>query len=650
MLVVDLVRPDGSRVGGADQSPGDVESAVERTRREIRLLGGTLRPSTVHSAVGVFAGAQAGGSDGAERAVRAALRVAEALAAPGRDPSVSVDAAVQTGADPASADALAGDPDLGPLDAARAATRFREDGAPGIVVDSPTHDETRDLFEYEPVDGPSPAWVARAARGSFGIDLELGLPTPFTGREHELALLTDIYARVLMESSPHLVTVVGEAGAGKSRLLSEFLSALDARPELVFWRQGRSLAGSLARGGGVTLWALGEVVKGQAGILESDDIRTAREKLDVATRNLLPDTDERGRVAPHLDPLVGLVGHDPEPVSHHRSFPAWLRFLEAMAATHTLVLVFEDLHLADPGTLAFLHHIAEHASGVPLLMICTARFELMEHDRTWGGAVAGGAHSTTITLGPLPGRDARELIAAMGGPVEAGGTPPLDLLDAAAGNPLYLETYLGLLADPATAGREPPPPPPSLDALMVARLDALEPPLRELIEDAAVVGKVFWPAAVAAIGGRTEEDMTAGLAALVRRGVVRTSRRSSVAGQAEHAFWHLVLRDAAVEHMDPARRAAAHRAALDWARSMTGDRVADHAEILANHVVAALGTDRAGNLEPARRYLRLAGDRAAGLDPSRAAELYERAAELYPPGSPERAELLARATTTASGA
>ncbi len=647
MLVLDLVGPDGPRVGDSEQGEANVEPAVARTRREIRLLAGTLQPSKVHTAVGVFGGPPVGG-DGAERAVRAALRVAEALAVPGEPPAVSVDAAVHTGVYPPSADPPAGDRKLVPPEAAQVAARLLGNSAPGVVVDRPTHDETRHLFEYEPLDGPSPAWVARAARGSYGIDLELGLPTPFTGRDHELALLTDIYARVLMESSPHLVTVVGEAGAGKSRLLSEFLSALDSRPELVYWRQGRSLAGALGRGGGVTLWALGEVVKGQAGILESDDLRTAREKVDVATRNLLPDPGERDRVGPLLDPLVGLVGPDPAPVPRRRSFPAWLRFLEAMAATHTLVLVFEDLHLADPGTLAFLHHIAEHASGVPLLMICTARFELMEHDRTWGGATAGGAHSTTITLGPLPGRDARELIGAMGGPVEAGGTPPVELLEAAGGNPLYLEMYLGLLGDPSMAGREPPPPPPTFAALMSARLDALDKPLRELIEDAAVVGKVFWPGAVAAIGGRDEEGVATGLAELVRRNVVRSSRRSSVAGQTEHAFWHLALRDAAAEHMDPARRAAAHRAALDWATSMTGDRVADHAEILANHVVAALDTDRGGNLDPARRYLRLAADRAAGLDPSRAAELYGRAAELHPPESRERAGLLARANAMAS--
>src|SRR6266542_276698 len=313
VLVLDLVGPDGSRVGDSEQGEANVEPAVARTRRELRLLAGTLQPSKVHTAVGVFGGPPVGG-DGAERAVRAALRIAAAPAEPGEPPAVAGDAAVHTGVYPPSADPPAGDRKLVPPEAAQVAARLLGNSAPGVVVDRPTHDETRHLFEYEPLDGPSPAWVARAARGSYGIDLELGLPTPFTGRDHELALLTDIYARVLMESSPHLVTVVGEAGAGKSRLLSEFLSALDSRPELVYWRQGRSLAGALGRGGGVTLWALGEVVKGQAGILESDDLRTAREKVDVATRNLLPDPGERDRVGPLLDPLVGLVGPDPAPV------------------------------------------------------------------------------------------------------------------------------------------------------------------------------------------------------------------------------------------------------------------------------------------------------------------------------------------------
>jgi predicted ATPase len=662
VLVIDLLGPQGSPIpAGTGEDPMAV-----RAGREIRLLGGLPRPSEEHTAVGVFGGP--GRDDSAERAVRAALRFVETAAErgsmrstgrspeTGEGPSARVRAAVHTGRDVAPAgDDLPIAPDAAVVAAGEMLTEGfgGVDGVGGVVVDGPTYDATRDLFEYEPLESPKRTWVAVKSRASYGIDVELGLPTPFTGRDHELALLTDIYARVVMEGSPHVVTVIGEAGTGKSRLLSEFWSALDARPELVYWRQGRSLAGSLAPGGGITLWALGEVVKGQAGILESDDLHPAREKLDVALRSLLPDEAERAAVGPRLRPLVGLVESDPTPVPRDRSFPAWLRFLEAMASTHTMVLVFEDLHLADPGTLAFLHHIADEASGVPLLMICTGRFELLEHDRTWGGATAGAAHSTTITLGPLPGRDARNLIAAMGGPLEAGGTPPLELLESAEGNPLYLEMYVGLLADRAVAGPgpEPPPsPPPTLAALMEARLDALDPPLRELIEDAAVVGKVFWPGAVSSVGGRTEDEVERGFVELVRRGLIRHSRRSSVAGQAEYAFWHLALRDAAAEHMDPARSAAAHRAALAWGSSMSGDREADHSEILASHVVAALDTDRAGNLDAARRYLRLAADRAAGLDPARAAELYRRAAELFPPASSERDELQARASAASDAA
>jgi predicted ATPase len=612
VLVVDL----------AEAKAAADDAVAARARREIRLLGGSLGEEGPHVAVGVFGGSVAW-ADAAERAVRAALRVADAIDDLHR-PGVAVRAAVHTGTYQLTSG------DAPPDDAVRVAATLSTSG--GVVVDAATHDETQDLFEYEPVDDHAPAWGVRTARGTFGVDFELNLPTPFIGRDHELALLTDIYARVLMESAPHVVTIVGAAGTGKSRLLSEFWNVLDGRPELVFWRQGRSLGD----GDGVTLWALGEVVKGQAGILESDDLRTASGKLHVTLRNFLPDGDEARRIGELLGPLAGLIPDDPRPVPWSESFPAWLRFLEAVAATHPIVLVFEDLHLADPGTLAFVRFVSERVARVPMLVVCTARVELL--DRDLPGTVRSAApHATAITLGPLSERDTRELVAGLGGPVDASGTPPVDLLHAAGGNPLYVEGYVRLLderPDP-DAGR----PPATLGELMAARLDALGPALRSLTEDAAVVGKVFWPGALEAIGNRGSGEVDEGLAELRRRQLVRPARRSSVGGQAEHAFWHLALRDAALEHMDPGRRGAAHRAAVEWAARMGGDRFVDHAEILAYHAARAVPRPT----DDERRFLRLAADRAVALDPGRAADLYERAAALAPEDSPERADLDARA-------
>jgi len=649
VLVVDIV---GTDQGGGPGSPGPdaarrtaADDAVNRARRQIRLLGGTLDAPGTHAAVGVF-GAPVPRVDAAERAVRAALRVAEAVEdleeeAPG---GIAVRAAVQTGAYALADDH---DPDgaerLLPSAAVEAAGALHPDGGPGVVVDEATHEATGSLFEYQavpPAGGQPRTWLARAARGRFGVDLELRPPAPFTGREHEIALLSDIYARVLLEGAPHLVTIVGQAGIGKSRLLAEFWNHLDARPELVYWRQGRCLGG----GAGAALWALGEIVKGQSSILESDDAATAAEKLEVAVRNFL-DEPERDAVRRRLEPLIGLLPDSPDPVPASENHAAWRRFLEAIAATHPMVLVFEDLHLADSGTLAFVTHLAEEVRGVPILIVATARLELFERDRTWGGAIG---NATTITLTPMSGRDIRTLVGSLGGP---GDTTPggLALLEACGGNPLFVEAYLGLMsdlgADPASPGIRPPE---TLHALMAARVAALDPDHRALLGDAAVVGKVFWPDALAAMGNRSARGVEEGLGELARRELIRPARRSSVEGQQEFAFWHLLLRDAAYESMPSSVRPERHEALVGWAEQLAGDRVADHAELLAHHALQATPTGSEQAAERARRFLRLAGDRAASLDPARAAALYERAAALHPDGSDEHGTLADAAARAAA--
>ncbi|HXJ66523.1 MAG TPA: AAA family ATPase, partial [Actinomycetota bacterium] len=383
VLVVDLHGFDPASGGGRAPDAGDVDAAGALARREIRRLGGAFPDPGDHLAVGVF-GAPVARSDATERAVRAALRVRDAIQDLGR-PRIAARAGVHTGTYPlAAVPATVGldSPEMEvPADAVRAAAGLAPDDDAGVgivVVDDATYDEARDLFEFVLAGHPL-VREAQAARGRFGVDIELNIPTPFIGRGHELALLTDVYTRVLIESSPHVVTVVGAAGTGKSRLLSEFWNVLDARPELVYWRQGRSLGGDP----GVTLWAVGEVVKGQAGILESDDVRAASEKLDVTLRTVLPDEEEARRVGALVAPLAGLMPEEPRPVAWSVSFPAWLRFLEAVAATHPMVLVFEDLHLADPGTLAFVQHVSEHATAVPLLVVCTARLEVLDRQRPW---------------------------------------------------------------------------------------------------------------------------------------------------------------------------------------------------------------------------------------------------------------------------
>src|SRR5918996_1339688 len=187
----------------------------------------------------------------------------------------------------------------------------------------------------------------------------------------------------------------GEPGIGKSRLVAELRDHVDAQPELVYWRQGRCLP----YGEGIALWAFGEIVKAQAGILESDDPEMAREKLAAAVEPLVPTAPEQAWI---VGELARVVGAGEGSVDREESFAAWRAFLESVAAQRPLVVVVEDLHWADPALLEFLEHLVDWSSGVPLLVLCTARPELHELHPTWSG---GKRNATTISLSPLSGGD-----------------------------------------------------------------------------------------------------------------------------------------------------------------------------------------------------------------------------------------------------
>src|SRR5205085_1356712 len=217
--------------------------------------------------------------------------------------------------------------------------------------------------------------------------------------------------RVREESAPQLVTIVGVPGIGKSRLVRELLEFVEHGGVLTFWRQGRSLP----YGEGVTFWALAEMVKAQAGILETDDEPEAEAKLSSAVANLV-DEAERERLIRYLRPLVGLAGDtDMQGFSQAETFAAWRQFFEAMAEQHPLVLVFEDMQWADEGLLDFVDHLVDWAARLPILVVCTARPELLERRPGWGG---GKLNATTLSISPLSDDDTARLFAALlGSPV-----------------------------------------------------------------------------------------------------------------------------------------------------------------------------------------------------------------------------------------
>jgi tetratricopeptide (TPR) repeat protein len=532
--------------------------------------------------------------------------------------------------------------------------------AGGVVVGEATFRATGRLFDYQelgPVQvkgkaDPVPVWRLEGARGHTGVDA--APTTPLVGREAELRLLEDAYRHTAATGTPRLVTVAGAPGVGKSRLVRELAALLDARPELVTWRQGRCLP----YGDGITFWALGEIVKAQAGILESDPAATVAAKLEVAVAALVADPADREWLKARIAPLLGLLDPESARVERSESFTAWRRFVEAMAGGHPLVLVVEDLHWADPAMLEFLEHLCAQAAGTSLLVVATTRPELFERHPGWGGGIAG---ATTVTVAPLTEAETARLVAGLLGQAVLPLEVQASLLERAGGNPLYAEEFARLLTDRGLLVRSGRmvrlettaaiPFPDSVQALIAARLDMLPAGGKALVQDAAVAGRVFWPGALAALAGTAEEAVRAGLAELEAKELVRRVEPSSVEGQTEYAFSHALVRDVAYAQIPRAGRARRHRAVAGWLEGLAGERVGDLAEVIAHHYAEALalvgvagGTDAelAELAEPARRALVLAGDRALTLDLARAQAFYGQALELFPAGHPERLELLLR--------
>jgi tetratricopeptide (TPR) repeat protein len=344
-----------------------------------------------------------------------------------------------------------------------------------------------------------------------------------------------------------------------------------------------------------------------------------------------------------LATLVGLRGQQEALVGDRRGegFAAWRGFLEAVAETRPLVLVFEDLHWADDALLDFIDELVEWASGVPLLVLCTARPELLERRPGWGG---GKANALTMSLPPLAAEETARVIAAvLDRPVVAAETQEA-LLVRAGGNPLYAEQYARMLAERGELEGLPE----TVHSIIAARLDALSPQEKMLLQDAAVLGTVFWRGAVEARDRIAHERAGCLLQALERKEFVQRTRRSSVANESEYAFRHVLVRDVAYRQIPRAARAEKHRRVAAWIESL--GRPEDHAELIAHHYLRALefaqaaGQDFAALAELARRSLRDAGDRAASLGAHEAsAWLYAAALNLWPGDDPERAQLLVSA-------
>jgi class 3 adenylate cyclase/tetratricopeptide (TPR) repeat protein len=642
--------------------PEDVNTMLDAyagmARAQIESHGGVVQKFIGDAVVGVF-GVPAAHEDDPERAVRAGLRIveeAEELDSVGGAPlrlRVGIntgEALVRLDVSPGSGEGfLTGD-------AINTASRL-QGVAPemGVAVGVATYEATKVVFGYRELEAATVkgktdsvrVFQPLAPRARFGTDLTRTHTSPFVGREIDLALLKGIFEKTVASVSAQLVTVVGEPGLGKSRIAAELGGYIDEWPGLVTWRQGRCLP----YGEGITFWALGEIVKAHAGILESDPPSVATDKLEL----VLPEGAERAWFRQRLQPLLG-IGASSQ-AEQEELFTAWRRWLEMIAERHATVLIFEDLHWADDALLTFLEHLADRAEGVPLLVVGTARPELYEKRPDYAASLH---NANRINLAPLSTGETARLVSALLDVSVVPAELQQPILDRAGGNPLYAEEFVRLLKDrnllvgngsswELKEGAEVPFPD-SVRALIAARLDTLAPDTKSLLADAAVIGKVFWAGAVARMGGREPGTVVDALRDLSRKELVRAERHSSMEGEAEYAFWHILTRDVAYNQLPRAERAARHVAAAGWIEGQAHERVDDLADVLAYHYATALDLARAagqleqaaGLEEPARRFLTLAGERALGLDTKAALASLERALQFTPAEHPDHAEALVR--------
>ena len=631
VVFCDLV---GSTARAELLDPEDVRALLSnyhvRVREQLERFGGTVEKFIGDAVVAVF-GAPVAHEDDAERAVRAALAIRDWAA---EEPDLHVRIGANTGEALVAVGARAREGEgMASGDVVNTAARLQS-AAPvdGILVGEQTFRATERSIAYrvvEPVVAkgkaePVPAWEALEARSRFGVDVARRSAAPLVGRASEVELLVAALERAIGERTPQLVTLVGVPGIGKSRLLAELFAAVERGRRLVTWRQGRSLP----YGEGVSFWAVGEMVKAQAGVLETDTGDEASDKLAAAVGRLLPDETEARWVLSHLRPLAGLAGDDDGPADRRgEAFAAWRRFFEALGEQRPLVLVFEDLQWADDGLLDFVDQMASRLADIPVLLVATARPELLARRPSWGG---GKANAVTLSLAPLSDDETARLVHALLQRVVLPAEMQSALLERAGGNPLYAEEFVRMASERGSEALELPE---SVQGIIAARVDALDPDDKELLQDASVIGKVFWSGALAALTGRDRFQLEEWMYELERRELIRRERQSSVAGESEYAFRHVLLRDVAYGSIPRATRVERHRLAAEWIESL--GRPDDHADLLTYHYRAAIelartaGVDASAFAAPAAAALLRAADRSLALNAfAAAARMYEDAIAL----------------------
>ncbi len=628
----------------------------ELSRDVINRYGGTVEKFIGDAVMAVW-GAPAAHEDDAERAVRAALELVDAVKAMG--PGIRARAGVLTG----EAAVTIGATNEGMVagDLVNTASRLQSVAQPGsVLVGEATHRAASKAIAFEEAGeqhlkgktSPVPAWRAlRVVAEVGGRNRSETLEAPFVGRDDELRLLKDLFHATNREHRARLVSVIGPAGIGKTRLAWEFLKYLDGLVERLWWHAGRSPA----YGEGISFWALGEMVRGRCGLLETDDAPTTRAKIAETLATHLPDEAERRWIEPAL---LALLGIETSTTGSEQLFAAWRTFFERLAASAPVVLVFEDFHFADPGLLDFVDHLLEWSKGLPIYVVTLSRPELLERRPNWG---AGKRNFTSLYLEPLTEVAMRGLLTGLVPGLPAAAIR--SIVERADGIPLYaVETVRMLLAEgrlALDAGVYRPvgdltslAVPETLTALIASRLDGLDPADRALISDAAVLGQSFTLAGLSAVSGVAEDELEPRLRALVRRELLtlETDPRSPERGQ--YAFVQALIREVAYNTLAKRDRKSRHLAAARFFESMETGEIAGGlaGHYLAAHASAVEGPEADALAGQARIALRAAAERAVNLGSHDQALTFLRQALTVTTDPVEEAELLERAGESASAA
>ena len=654
----------GSTQLGEQLDPESLRKVMARyfdaMRAEIELHGGAVEKFIGDAVMAVF-GIPSLHEDDALRAVRAADGMRESLETLNKDleRDFGVRLASRIGVNTGEVLVGPGSTDFGRVtgDAVNTAARLETAAQPGeVLIGADTYRLVRDAVDVESVE---PRTVKGKAEPVECYRLVGVLPgtaappraftSPIVGRERELEDLQRAFERSVQDRASQLFTVLGVAGAGKSRLVEEFLGRLGASAQVLVGR-------CLPYGEGITYWPVAQALRAALGVHDFDEPEEVRSRLD----GILAGDDHSAAIAARLSEVLGIAeGHSaPEET-------AWAirRFLETLASERPVIAVWEDVHWAEPALLDAIDHVADWANDAPILLLCTARPEFLDSRPAWG---AGKQRASVLTLPPLDADSSTQLIANLLG----GGRLPTDaaqrVADAGGGNPLFVEQMVSMLIDDGLVvrddgGREDAgwtpvgdlssiAVPPSVAALLAARLERLSDDERRAIGSASVIGRVFPVGAVREL--LPEPDgVNAGplVRSLVRKELVREAR-STIPGEDAFEFRHILIRDAAYAAIPKERRAEQHRRFADWCVRIAGERIEELEEIVGYHLEQAFrNRESIGALDEEARTLAIEASarlESAGMrafdrpDVSAAANLLRRAETLLPPAEPHRVAIL----------